>query len=445
MQKGKSVFFVICLLFPIPNSNEHSGVPRFKEVIDISKNPATPSTQIFLADPYANSKELALKVAREITATYLKDFVLSSDVLLDENNASTNVDTDVAMVELFTCICVPSPRADWSKFCARVVLNKELLLQKGLTVIHVRRAMRHYANEKLRIITSEVHDDEWVCRVRIKKISHAMRLDKVKDIPADELLQLERITTSDVIDSMVKKLRVSGLEKIPGAYVSQKKGKYIIETDGLCLKETLCSGEMVHFEKCISNSIQEVYATLGIEAARLLIYREIYDVLTDSGDYISCRHVELLANKMCFIGSPVPVTRHGMRKASASVLECASFERTVETFVDAAIYGSSDNPANSVTGAIILGRLPNVGSGFSKLICEPVSPDPVFIGRRKPTAKTHHASRAYLAWNWRDDPLPDPVCTPPGTPPVLWTMRMPSPINLRVWSMTDFKDPCYYS
>ena len=47
-------------------------------------------------------------------------------------------------------------------------------------------------------------------------------------------------------------------------------------------------------------------SVLGIEATQNLILRETSDVLGDSGEYVSARHLMLLSAKMCHYGQPFP-------------------------------------------------------------------------------------------------------------------------------------------
>ena len=77
-----------------------------------------------------------------------------------------------------------------------------------------------------------------------------------------------------------------------------------------------------------------------------------------------------------------------MKRSKAGVLVSASFERTVETFVQAAIHGQHDS-CGGVTESIVMNRLARIGSGTVTLLQAPEPPKevPKFVGRRRRAKK----------------------------------------------------------
>ena len=216
--------------------------------------------------------------------------------------------------------------------------------------------------------------------------------------------------------SVVDELRIAGLSSIKNAFVSLKEGEYVIDTDGTALEEILGSGDLVDYRRCYSNSVHESFACLGIEAARNVIRKETQDVIDDSG-YIAVCHLDLLAERMNTAGQPLPVTRHGMKRGKQGVLVSASFERTVDCFLHAAIHNETDK-AGGVTEAIVMGRLPKMGTGFASVINDKEmlkkaqakqqhgmaeEERPVrFIGRRR---GAYRQKKESLYWDFFSDPI----------------------------------------
>ena len=60
----------------------------------------------------------------------------------------------------------------------------------------------------------------------------------------------------------------------------------------------ILSANFIDNKKSFSNDIQEVYRTLGIEAARQTIYNEFVDCIEFNGSYINHRHLSLLCDRM---------------------------------------------------------------------------------------------------------------------------------------------------
>ncbi|XP_014244779.1 DNA-directed RNA polymerase III subunit RPC1 [Cimex lectularius] len=118
---------------------------------------------------------------------------------------------------------------------------------------------------------------------------------------------------------------------------------------------------------CKSNNTYQVFATLGIEAARSTIMSEIKLVMENHGMSIDHRHPMLVADLMTSRGEVLGITRHGLAKMKESVLNLASFEKTADHLFDAAYYGQTD-AITGVSESIIMGIPMNIGTGLFKLL-----------------------------------------------------------------------------
>ena len=72
---------------------------------------------------------------------------------------------------------------------------------------------------------------------------------------------------------------------------------WVLDTVGKNLKEILAN-ENINVNKTYSNDIQEVYRTLGIEAARKCILTELEEAFADTS-YINYHHLSMLCDRMC--------------------------------------------------------------------------------------------------------------------------------------------------
>merc|ERR1712142_1367596 len=144
------------------------------------------------------------------------------------------------------------------------------------------------------------------------------------------------------------------------------KTKYKLLVEGDNLRAVMATRGVVG-PQTTSNNTKEVEATLGIEAARTIIMREIEYTMQSHGMSIDRRHVMLLADLMTFKGEVLGITRFGLAKMKESVLMLASFERTADHLFDAAYYGKRD-AINGVSECIIMGIPMNLGTGMFKLL-----------------------------------------------------------------------------
>ncbi len=120
----------------------------------------------------------------------------------------------------------------------------------------------------------------------------------------------------------------------------------------------------------VSNNIMEVVSVLGIEAARKTIIQEIQYTMQQHGMSIDDRHIMLLADCMTNRGEVLGITRFGIAKMKESVLMLASFEKTTDHLFDAALHGREDL-ITGVSESIIMGIPMPTGTGMFKLVQKP--------------------------------------------------------------------------
>lgn len=127
----------------------------------------------------------------------------------------------------------------------------------------------------------------------------------------------------------------------------------------------------IHSGSCFTNDIHSVSRTLGIEAARATIIKEIRSILSYYGIYVNIRHILLLVDFMTNNGVLTPLTRHGIRQVDASPLKRSTFEEVVDVFNQAACYNEKDM-LDGVSECIIAGVPPNIGSNFNDCLLDKV-------------------------------------------------------------------------
>ena len=86
---------------------------------------------------------------------------------------------------------------------------------------------------------------------------------------------------------------VNQLKFVDGNY--EKEDTWVLDTVGSNLPDILTLQD-VNVNKASSNDIQEVYRTLGIEAARACILKEVQEAFDES--YINYHHLSLLCDRM---------------------------------------------------------------------------------------------------------------------------------------------------
>jgi DNA-directed RNA polymerase subunit A" len=168
----------------------------------------------------------------------------------------------------------------------------------------------------------------------------------------------------------IKGVRVKGIKDVERCIARMEKGEgYVIHSEGSNLLETLAVNG-VDITRTTTNNIREIYAVLGVEAARNSIIKEAYDTLREQGLQVDIRHIMLVADIMCVYGDIRPIGRHGITGKKSSVLARAAFEIAAATLLTAGIKGEVDS-LEGIAENIIVGQPVVTGTGEVALAYDP--------------------------------------------------------------------------
>lgn len=171
----------------------------------------------------------------------------------------------------------------------------------------------------------------------------------------------------EIVLAKLDKFVISGVEKINDYMISTIKPghEWMILTEGSNLKG-LMELDMFDFNNVMSNNMWEIYNLLGIEAAREFLVREFTDVISSDGTFINKCHILLLVDTMTCKGDITSISRYSLRSKS-SVLSRSSFEESIENFLKSGIFSEIDK-MTSISSNIMTGKLSRVGTGISDVI-----------------------------------------------------------------------------
>ncbi len=293
------------------------GLPRLIEIVDARKTPSTPMMTVYLDEQHKYDKEKALEVARRIEMTKV------------ENVTDT--------IEI-----------DWYENAIIIRLDPEMLEDKGVTREDVIRAIN---KSRVKGKAEPSPEDEYTVIVKLGSdvTLSIMDIQKIKD--------------------KILNIRIKGIKDINRVIVQHRENEYVLVTDGSNLAQVL-NVDGVDPTRTVTNSIKEIEAVLGIEAARNAIVNEIMDVLENQGLDVDVRHILLLADAMTWLGEVRQVGRHGIAGTKESVLARASFEVTVKQLAEAAVFGEVDE-LRGVIENIIIGQPIPLGTGMVTLLLNP--------------------------------------------------------------------------
>ncbi|KAF6715871.1 DNA-directed RNA polymerase II subunit RPB1 [Oryzias melastigma] len=357
------------------------GVPRLKELINISKRPKTPSLTVFLLGQAARDAERAKDILCRLEHTTLRKVTANTAIYYDPNPQNTVVAEDQEWVNVY----YEMPDFDVTRispWLLRIELDRKHMTDRKLTMEQIAEKINAGFGDDLNCIFNDDNAEKLVLRIRI------MNSDENKFQEDEEVVDKmdDDVFLRCIESNMLTDMTLQGIEQISKVYMhlpqtdNKKKiiitedgefkalQEWILETDGVSLMRVL-SEKDVDPVRTTSNDIVEIFTVLGIEAVRKALERELYHVISFDGSYVNYRHLALLCDTMTCRGHLMAITRHGINRQDTGPLMKCSFEETVDVLMEAASHGESD-PMKGVSENIMLGQLAPAGTGCFDLLLD---------------------------------------------------------------------------
>ena len=365
-----------------------SGVPRLKELLSVSKNIKTPTLQIFLKpdisqtlnyvekddkinDPRVNeAKERVFKVLHQLEITRLLDLLESTEIYWDppsNKGLHSNIQNDDDILRVYREFAAIEPERCRSSSCwvLRMKLNKEKLKRVHLNMIDIYMKIYQTYGNMLDCVFSDDNDKNLIFHMRL-----------IDDIETEDIVASLKALEHNIVHNILLK----GVQKIKKVSMRQynhirynketqkfdKVNEWIMDTDGSNLIDIMANPNIDPY-RTVTNDIYEIYAVLGIEAARNALNNEIMEVIKESS--VNQRHLYLLTDIMTCKGSLMSIDRHGINRGDVGPLAKSSFEETTDMLIKASRFGVPDR-INGVSANIMLGQMPPCGTGDSEILMD---------------------------------------------------------------------------
>src|SRR3989454_441951 len=316
---------------PPLTSGEQEIMDGLKEIGHARRVPSTPIMELYVKSGHTDLERMR-KIATEIEMTSLEDIA--------------SIETDLVNMRV---LAYP----DDHRMKSRGVTWSELeeKLKKLGEIQEVRRQVGN-AEKKARALVVEAGE------------------------PAVKKLQR--------LGEQVRVMKIKGIDGISRAIIRKRGDGYVIYTEGSNLSKIL-ELPYVDAARTSTNSVQEIYEVLGIEAARNAIVNEAYNTLQEQGLTVDIRHIMLVSDMMTNDGDVKAIGRHGISGRKSSVLARAAFEITAHHLLRAAITGEVDY-LDGVAENVIVGQPVTLGTGAVNLIYKPPpgAPKPTAVAKPKP-------------------------------------------------------------
>jgi DNA-directed RNA polymerase beta' subunit len=384
------------------------GVPRFSELLNATKSPKMVNCLLFLNESFNTVTDVRKRSGNMFTDITVKRLTRSTELIKDEPLEEWH--------HLFCELYDVSPAVlGWR---LRFYINTDVMYEYNVTLKMIAEAiMREYTdtivlytpdwkgildvfvdegcfsnmkeNTKEEHVEEEIEEDiveedileediveedededgkedikepNVVQAIVVKKRNDILKEDPIPD-DIDRIIHME-----DKVMPAISSIRVCGIEGIKDIFFEKRKDEWIITTEGSNLYG-LFSNPLIDKTKSLSNNMWEIYEMFGIEATRQFLIEEYMDTVSSDGTFVNPSNVELLVDIMVYTGTIISISRYGQKKVGCGPMAKASFEESLENFLKAGINGEKES-ANGVSASIMLGKMPNIGTGVFDMMVD---------------------------------------------------------------------------
>ncbi|CAB4056971.1 RPB1 [Lepeophtheirus salmonis] len=163
----------------VSSKNVTLGVPRLKEIINISKKPKAPSLTVFLTGSAARDAEKAKNVLCRLEHTTLKKVTANTAIYYDPDPQNTFIAEDQEFVNVY----YEMPDFDQSRispWLLRIELDRKRMTDKKLTMEQISEKINAGFGDDLNCIFNDDNAEKLVLRIRI------MNSDDSKDTDEEQ-------------------------------------------------------------------------------------------------------------------------------------------------------------------------------------------------------------------------------------------------------------------
>ena len=310
------------------------GIAKFQELLSATHNPKIVNcTVYFIRRPNSLEELLECLKLSPIKCVTVKD--ICSEVDLSR--------------------CFPGEPTKCSDLAPRVTLKLDwrVLFENQIYPRDViNKVKREFPSIQLDITSNMDLDVTYTGKIELPEVETDLAIDDQNK---------HEIFVTDVLIPSIFAVSVAGVKNIKDVFMETRNGEWFLRTVGCNYQKVLSLGA-VDTERTVSNNIWDIYETLGIEAARQSLIEEFSEIMGK----INNAHTQILVDRMTFAGHVCSISRYTLKNERSSVFGKASFEESLENFLQASIIGSKEDTLGN-SASIVCGKKAKAGTGFMSL------------------------------------------------------------------------------
>ena len=359
----------------------NSGVSRIEELLHYSKDIKTPQMTIYFNDDICSDKSKINKIDSYFKYLSIKELIDSAEIYYDVGRTDTlskKIKDDNVLNPFF----VNNNKADLASlpFIFRIKLNMEKLHDKETTMLDIKTKFISYWHKNFVNIKNMKKNEKDI----FTKITRCAILNNNNYIIhiRFNMSSFNYNILTEFLKIVLNKITLKGIDNIEYTEMKHENRlifdeesgninntkEYVVYTSGINL-EKLKYFKGINMSRTFCNDIDTTYRLYGIEAARHILLNEFMTTYIGGGSKINHNHMSVLIDMMTHMGSIISIDRHGLSKIDSEPIAKASFEKTMDHFINAAIFNEKDH-LKSVSSRIMMGRVIPGGTGAFDLLLD---------------------------------------------------------------------------
>lgn len=340
------------------------GMSRIKEIIAAKDVDAMKSPTAFLPlkDKYKNDKIVAHRVANQIEMMPFRLFVKSFGIFYEKYGEPIHPDYahEKKLISGFEKFGLVKRPLDITKWVIRFELNKMSMILKQMDIETIYNKLQNIYPATYIVYSSE-NEDVVVMRIYVRS-----SMFPKKDITKEMIIGLKDKLLDQIIRGIpgiisAKVIETNETQNLEDGTLKMNK-IYTITTQGTNLSK-LAENPYIDSLNMHSDSIAEMERFYGITVANNTIISELRDQIE-----IDSKHYRNFADEMTFTGTTTPIGRHGIAKRTPRDFMLRISESSPITVMESAAANDMKDKLNGVSGRIMLGSVPRIGSNYNQLV-----------------------------------------------------------------------------
>ena len=341
-----------------------TGVQRVEELFHYSKKISTPLMNVYFDDTIKNNKQKVNIIASHLNFLNLNKLIDFAEIyydMFDDSEYSKLLVNDNVSNPFFINNIKANIKS--TPFVFRLKINLEKILDNETNLLDIKTKFISYWYNKLNNIKSIKDKESKELVKQVNKLGiYSNNLDiihiriSLNNFNTNILSRLLKFTLNTVTLKGVSNIKAVTVVETINSYVDidssiKRTKEYKLITSGISFSSIL-KIKGIDSKRTNCNDVHYVYKKYGIEAARHLIISELLITFTNKINYT---HISVLVDLMTHLGFIISIDRNGIPKLENEVMSKASFEMTMDHFINAALYNQTDS-ISSVSSRIMMGK-----------------------------------------------------------------------------------------